>query len=95
MLKKEYHRSHRIAITMCRASGSMLSMLEWLCAHLMEAEISDRLAREKANVQYSRSATVRIPATAAGYPNGYDVSHGSESASGWLYPVLCNRTQAQ
>ena len=38
--KESYHQSDGIATAMYGAAGSDLSMLEWLCSELMEAEVS-------------------------------------------------------
>lgn len=74
----------------------MLSMLEWLCAQLMEAEVSEQVGAEKSERAKSR----------LGYRCGYrprrldtrmgnHVPYGTKSASGRLHSVLCNRTQTQ
>ena len=63
----------------------MLSMLEWLCAQLMEAEVSQQLGAEKSERAESRS----------GYPDGYHVSHGAKGTSRRLHPILCYRAQTQ
>ena len=73
----------------------MLSMLEWLCTQLMEAEVDQQLGAEKSQRTDGRS----------GYRSGYrprrldtrmgDVPHGAQGSSGRLYPVLCYGTQAQ
>ena len=72
----------------------MLSMLEWLCAQLMEAEVSQQLGAEKSERAESRSGY------RCGYrprrldtPNGHHVSHGAEGTSGRLHTVLCYGAQ--
>ena len=42
----------------------MLSMLEWLCTQLMEAEVKERLSQ-------------RLPSSSSGHTYGDDVPHGS------------------
>lgn len=56
----------------------MLSMLEWLCAQLMEAEVSQQLGVEKNERAESRSGyRCGYPASQTRYPNGHHVSHGA------------------
>ena len=75
----------------------MLSMLEWLCTQLMEAEVDQQLAgrREKSAHVRKKRLPQRIPSSSSGYPHGNDVPHGAQGSSGRLYPVLCYGTQAQ
>lgn len=50
--EKEYHKS----VLKCMAQPDpMLSMLEWLCAKLMEAEVSQQLGAEKSKRSNGRS----------------------------------------
>ena len=74
----------------------MLSMLEWLCAQLMEAEVSQQLGAEKSERAESRSGY------RCGYRprrldtrHGHHVSHGAEGTSGRLHTVLCYGAQTQ
>ena len=74
----------------------MLSMLEWLCAQLMEAEVSQQLGAEKSERAESRSeVSLWLPASQTGYPHGHHVSHGAEGTSGRLHTVLCYGAQTQ
>lgn len=73
----------------------MLSMLEWLCTHLMQAEVNQQLGAEKSQRTDGRS----------GYRSGYrprrldtrgnNVPHGAQGSSGRLHSVLRHRAQAQ
>ena len=76
-------------------SDPMLSMLEWLCEQMMEAEVSMKLSADKNERADGRS----------GYRSGYrprrldtrlgtDLSYGSQSPSGRLYSILRERLQA-
>lgn len=68
------------------APDPMRSMLEWLCAQLMEAEVSGIVGAEK-NVHNSSRSDCRcgMSLSAAGYPHGNDVSHGAKAAGTRLY----------
>ena len=70
----------------------MLSMLEWLCTELMEAEVNQQLGAEKSQRTDGRS----------GYRSGYrprrdgnNVPHGAQGSSGRLHSVLRHGVQAQ
>ena len=74
----------------------MLSMLEWLCTHLMEAEIQSAAGRrEKPAHGRQERLPQRLSSTPLGYPNGHDVLHGAQGSSGRLHSVLRHRAQAQ
>ena len=74
----------------------MLSMLEWLCSQLMEAEVSQQLGGgEKRTRRKPQRVSLWLPAPQAGYPNGHHVSHGAEGTAWRLHPVLCYGTQTQ
>jgi|GEM_PF-2611231 len=70
----------------------MLNMLEWLCAQLMEAEVSGIVGAEK-NVHNPSPRDYRygLPPPAAGYLHGNVVSHGAKVAQPCIYPVFCHR----
>ena len=56
----------------------MLSMLEWLCTHLMEAEVDQQLGRrEKSAHGRQERLPQRLSSTPLGYPDGNNVPHGS------------------
>jgi putative transposase len=69
----------------------MLSMLEWLCAQLMEAEVSSQLGAEKNEHSDDRTGS------RSGYrPRRYDTRMGTMyRQKRRLYSLLCNRTQTQ
>ncbi len=56
----------------------MLSMLEWLCTQLMEAEVGSAAGgREKPALGRKERISQRLPSSPSGYPNGHDVPHGA------------------
>ena len=74
----------------------MLSMLEWLCSQLMEAEVSQQLGAEKSERSESRSGyRCGYRPRRLEYPDGHHVSHGAEGAAWRLHPVLCYGAQTQ
>ena len=74
----------------------MLSMLEWLCTHLMEAEVDQQLGRrEKSAHGRKKRLPQRLSSSPSGYPNGHDVPHGAQGSSGRLHSVLRHGAQAQ
>ena len=74
----------------------MLSMLEWLCTHLMETEVDQQLGRrEKSAHGQQDRIPQRLSSTPLGYPDGNNVPHGSQGSSGRLHSVLRRRAQAQ
>ena len=73
----------------------MLSMLEWLCTHLMEAEVDQQLGVEKASARTAGADTAAVTSSPSGYPNGHDVPHGAQVLSGRPHSVLRYRAQAQ
>ena len=58
----------------------MLSMLEWLCAQLMEAEVSGRGSGEECTQSLSQRLPLRVSSPAAGYSRGDNVSHGAQTS---------------
>ena len=74
----------------------MLSMLVWLCTHLMEAEVDQQLGRreEPAHGRKKRLPQ-RLSSTPLGYPDGNNVPHGAQGSSGRLHSVLRHGAQAQ
>ena len=74
----------------------MLSMLEWLCTHLMEAEVDQQLGAEKSQrTDGRRRLPQRLSSTPLGYPDGNNVPHGAQGSSGRLHSVLRHGVQAQ
>ena len=74
----------------------MLSMLEWLCTELMEAEVDQQLGRrEKPAHGRQERIPQRLSSSPSGYPNGHDVPHGAQGSSGRLHSVLRHRAKAQ
>ena len=74
----------------------MLSMLEWLCTELMEAEVDQQLGRrEKPAHGRQERLPQRLSSTPLGYPDGNNVPHGAQGSSGRLHSVLRHRAQAQ
>lgn len=74
----------------------MLSMLEWLCTELMEAEVDQQLGRrEKPAHGRQERLPQRLSSTLLGYPDGHDVPHGAQGSSGRLHSVLRHGAQAQ
>ena len=74
----------------------MLSMLEWLCTHLMEAEVDQQLGRrEKSAHGRQERLPQRLSSTPLGYPDGNNVPHGAQGSSGRLHSVLRHGAQAQ
>ena len=74
----------------------MLSMLEWLCTHLMEAEVDQQLGRrEKSAHGRQERLPQRLSSTPLGYPDGNNVPHGAQGSSGRLHSVLRHGVQAQ
>lgn len=75
--KKKAIRAH----TECmRSADSMLHILEWLCAQLMEAEINSRVGVLKASAkQPTKQSATRLSSQALGYTYGKNLSDGSES----------------
>ena len=74
----------------------MLSMLEWLCTHLMEAEVDQQLGAEKKSAHGRQEwLPQRLSSSPSGYPNGHDVPHGAQGSSGRLHSVLRHGAQAQ
>lgn len=74
----------------------MLSMLEWLCTHLMEAEVDQQLGRrEKSAHGRQKRIPQRLSSTPLGYPDGNNVPHGAQGSSGRLHSVLRHGAQAQ
>ena len=74
----------------------MLSMLEWLCSQLMEAEVSQQLGAEKSErARKPQRISLWLPASQTGYPDGDHVSHGAEGTAWGLHPILCYGTQTQ
>ena len=64
----------------------MLSMLEWLCTELMEAEVDQQLGRrEKPAHGRQERLPQRLSSTPSGYSNGHDVPHGAQGSSGRLH----------
>lgn len=56
----------------------MLSMLEWLCTRLMEAEVDQQLGgREKSAHGRKERLSQRLPSSPSGHTYGDDVPHGS------------------
>ena len=56
----------------------MLSMLEWLCTRLMEAEVDQQLGAEKSQRTDGRERlSQRLPSSPSGHTYGDDVPHGS------------------
>ena len=51
----------------------MLSMLEWLCIELMEAEVDQQLGAEKSQRIDGERIPQRLSSSSFGYPNGHDV----------------------
>ena len=72
----------------------MLSMLEWLCTQLMEAEVSG-LTGAECTQRLSQRLPLRLPAPPAGYTYGDNVSYGTQAAGTRLYSVLRDGAQAQ
>ena len=74
----------------------MLSMLEWLCIELMEAEVDQQLGRrEKSAHGRQERLPQRLSSTPLGYPDGNNVPHGAQGSSGRLHSVLRHGVQAQ
>ena len=74
----------------------MLNMLEWLCEQMMEVEVSKKIGADKHEQSEERNKSpLRVPATTIGYQDGHDVPHGAQGQKRRLYPLLCNRAQAQ
>ena len=55
----------------------MLSMLEWLCTRLMEAEVDQAGCREKSAHGRKERLSQRLPSSPSGHTYGDDVPHGS------------------
>ena len=74
----------------------MLSMLEWLCTHLMEAEV-DQAAGRREKPAHGRQERIpqRLSSMPLGYPNGNNVPHGAQGSSGRLHSILRHGAQAQ
>lgn len=70
----------------------MLSMLEWLCDQMMEAEVSIQLSADKSERTNSRAGyRSRLSSKASGYQAGNDVPYGSQGPPGRIYSVLRER----
>ena len=55
----------------------MLSMLEWLCTRLMEAEVDQVGGREKSAHGWKERLSQRLPSSSSGHTYVDDVPHGS------------------
>lgn len=69
----------------------MLSMLEWLCTQLMEAEVDQQLGAEKASVRTAGMDTAADTVPTVWTP----ARERCQGAAGRLYPVLRHGAQAQ
>ena len=67
----------------------MLSMLEWLCSRLMEAEVDQQLGAEKSQRTDGRSGyRSGYRPRLLDYQDGNDVHHGAQDESGRLHFLL-------
>lgn len=67
----------------------MLSILEWLCEQMIEAEVSMKLSADGRSGYRSGYRPRRLDTRL-----GPDLSYGSQSPSGRLYSILRERLQA-
>ncbi len=67
----------------------MLSMLQWLCEKLMEAEVDSKLAAQKSQRTLDRQGyPFGIPCTSLRYTHGYHVFNGSKNPKWRVYTQL-------
>ena len=94
--KESYHKSDRIAITMCSAAGSHVEHAGMAVQPAYGSRSKPAVgSREKRTRRKPQWISVWLPVLQAGHLDGYHVPHGTEGAVWRLHPVLCDGAQTQ